>query len=470
MLGTQMPIRIFYSWQSDVRVNRNFIRSALERAVTNLNSELQLEEADREILIDQDTQGLPGSPPIADAILAKIRTTDIFLADLTFIDDGAAGARKTPNPNVMLEYGYALHALGDAKLIGVFNEAFGSPSELPFDLAHRRWPIRFSFTDQSIDRTAQRQALAQALHGAISAIISQYEDQTAPQVIPNVPRRSGDQQRPPLGQALTEAIATVLAQYENQSVPQLTVGSPAFAHPSVESTTGNDVGRLRSADDFLCVRQGGEEIRLAEGPYLFLRLSPTIEMSELSEVEALRIAQQSLQPIQAMRGGGWNTGRHRTGAVVYWTASDAPLVALDASELFLTRELWGNEYHLLDPTRERVCELGFPYVPTGAVEEVLIDSLINYMNVANGDLGMPLPVRLRAGLVGVQNFRLAVDPQWFAFERFAGRILRNEVLLDTSVADWAADPFDLLRPLFAGIYDAAGVVRPDVRTVGRRQR
>jgi hypothetical protein len=324
----------------------------------------------------------------------------------------------------MLEYGYALHALGDAKLIGVFNEAYGSPQELPFDLAHRRWPIRFNLSEQSTDRDAQRHALARALRSAISAIISQYEEEAS---------------RP--------------------------LTTPFTAAPPADG-----VGRLRSEGDYLCVRYGGDEIQLSQGPYLFLRLIPTNELPILGEVDAVTIAQAHLQPMQAMRGGGWSNGRHRTGAVVYWTAQATPLVALDASELFLQRELWGNDFHLLDPSREPVAEVGFPFVPTGAVEEVFIDALINYMSVARNNLGVGLPVRIRAGLVGVRDFRLAVDPQFFAFEHIAGRILQDDIVYESLVSDWSVDPFDTLQPLFAQIYDRAGIVRPNVRTAGRRQR
>ncbi len=63
------------------------------------------------------------------------------------------------------------------------------------------------------------------------------------------------------------------------------------------------------------------------------------------------------------------------GRSYFGSARKAPDIALDASELLLTCELWGNDFHLLDPTRDRVGELGFAYVPTGAVEEVFIDAL-----------------------------------------------------------------------------------------------
>ena len=87
------------------------------------------------------------------------------LQNLTFITDSSA--RRTPNPNVMLEYGYALHALGDGKIVGVFNEAHGSPENLPFDLAHRRWPIRFNLSDES-DKDHEKKSLKGALVRAMA--------------------------------------------------------------------------------------------------------------------------------------------------------------------------------------------------------------------------------------------------------------------------------------------------------------
>ena len=62
-----MPIKVFFSWQSDQPQNRNFIRSALNAAIKDLRQDLTLDEAHRDIVADQDTQGVPGSPGIADA-------------------------------------------------------------------------------------------------------------------------------------------------------------------------------------------------------------------------------------------------------------------------------------------------------------------------------------------------------------------------------------------------------------------
>jgi hypothetical protein len=56
-----MPIKIFYSWQSDQRQNRNFIRSALDAAIKDLRADTSLEEAQRDIFADQGTQDVPGN-------------------------------------------------------------------------------------------------------------------------------------------------------------------------------------------------------------------------------------------------------------------------------------------------------------------------------------------------------------------------------------------------------------------------
>jgi hypothetical protein len=101
---------------------------------------------------------------------------------------------------------------------------------------------------------------------------------------------------------------------------------------------------------------------------------------------------------------------------------------------------------------------------------VLIDTLINFVQLARDHLAVIPPVRIIGGLAGVQGFRLAVDPNYFGFNNYAGRILKDNVVLESTLNNWSADPFDFLLPLFHKIYDAAGIQRPTVRTVGKRQR
>ncbi|MBT9598562.1 MAG: hypothetical protein IV094_21440 [Vitreoscilla sp.] len=65
---------VFFSWQSDRPTDsgRNLIERALQDAIKALNSDAELEEAEREeLVLDKDTSGVPGSPPIMQTIFAK---------------------------------------------------------------------------------------------------------------------------------------------------------------------------------------------------------------------------------------------------------------------------------------------------------------------------------------------------------------------------------------------------------------
>lgn len=113
------PLTVFYSWQSDSpsNLNRSFIEKALHEALKRLNSDATLENAlrDGKVELDKDTQGVAGSPPIAETILGKIKNCVVFVADLSFVGESKNGftnasgkPRQFPNPNVLIEYGYAL--------------------------------------------------------------------------------------------------------------------------------------------------------------------------------------------------------------------------------------------------------------------------------------------------------------------------------------------------------------------------
>lgn len=131
-----MQQSVFYSWQSDSpnSVNRGFVGDCLERALKDVRGD---EELRLDPCLDRDTSGVPGSPDIAATIFEKIGAADIFVADVTFIDP-PDNRRRTPNPNVMVELGYAAARLGWDRIICVFNRASGKLDDLPFDIRPRR--------------------------------------------------------------------------------------------------------------------------------------------------------------------------------------------------------------------------------------------------------------------------------------------------------------------------------------------
>ena len=179
-----MPQHIFFSWQSDTpnRQSRNFIEACVERAIGELRADADVALADREIVVDRDTRNVPGSPPIMEIIFAKIDGSAVFLADLTYVADRIGGG-KAPNPNVAIEHGYALRALGWRRLIAVMNTAFGHPEqyELPFDLRHARWPVLFTLAaDASIEeRRVAKEGLVRDLRAALGTIFNDETVQAA---------------------------------------------------------------------------------------------------------------------------------------------------------------------------------------------------------------------------------------------------------------------------------------------------
>ena len=122
-------LRLFFSWQSDspANTNRDFIYGCLEQAVTKTKLPLQLDEA---------TRGVPGTPGIVGSVFSKIRESSVFVPDLTLVGE-YRGERSTPNPNVILEYGFALEAVGEVAVLPVFNKFFGDVGRLPSDIASR---------------------------------------------------------------------------------------------------------------------------------------------------------------------------------------------------------------------------------------------------------------------------------------------------------------------------------------------
>ena len=136
-------ITIFYSWQSDLANsdNRNFIQSCIDAAVKSLRDTVCIEA-------DRDTKGAFGSPDIANTIFEKISQCDIFIADVSIINseqyiknengEFIKIQKLSPNPNVLLELGYAAGVIGWDNTICIMNEDYGLPDQMPFDLEHRR--------------------------------------------------------------------------------------------------------------------------------------------------------------------------------------------------------------------------------------------------------------------------------------------------------------------------------------------
>lgn len=135
-------IKIFYSWQSDLpsKDTRGLIGEGIKKAVRKYRNTVEIDA-------DSDTRGETGSPDIVQTIFSKIDNCDIFIADVSIINkfyliDGEKrvldSVKCCPNPNVLIELGYAIQAVGWENILCVFNSDYGDIEDLPFDIDHHR--------------------------------------------------------------------------------------------------------------------------------------------------------------------------------------------------------------------------------------------------------------------------------------------------------------------------------------------
>jgi hypothetical protein len=166
-----MKCMLFYSWQSDLpsSTNRGFIQQALEQAAAALRADDELEV---DPVVDRDTSGVPGSPDIARTIFEKIDKAAVFVGDISIVTPaGIPDLRPSPNPNVLIELGYALKSIGPERTLMVMNTAFGKPELLPFDLKLKR-VLPFNLTEGAGTKAAVRKELARKFEDALRPILA----------------------------------------------------------------------------------------------------------------------------------------------------------------------------------------------------------------------------------------------------------------------------------------------------------
>ena len=182
---------VFYSWQSDLpkETNQGIIQGAIRIASNKLEHEFK--KTDLHIIIDEATSNLPGSPHIPSAIFDKISSADAFICDITTINKEAIETiknlqategrtkpqevRTVPNPNVMIELGYAIALLGWERIIMLFNTSYGDLKDAPFDIVVNRItdyhlsPKTEDVTEKQLQ--GNQKQLSEKIHEALKLII-----------------------------------------------------------------------------------------------------------------------------------------------------------------------------------------------------------------------------------------------------------------------------------------------------------
>jgi hypothetical protein len=400
-------------------ISRHLVREALELAVASLNAELAIEEPEREVSLDHDRKGVPGSPDLANVILEKIRSSHVFVADVTPVGTtpGEPG-KKLMNANVAIELGYSLHTVTDRRLIMIMNAAFGTRADLPFDLQHKAGPIFYTL-------------LADATKEQIRAAKKQ------------------------LAGELKVALREILSG----------IGSDTVSFQEAAARVG-DLGRYYARGQVLSVRRGaghgpeGQSFYAEETPVLYLRVVPTRSTTALKRLEAVSAIRQGpdhLNPFYINRGGS-SFEANEFGAIAFDADYNAGTI-LSAAQLFLNREIWAFNTVSLSPelATSRRRSLG---IPTATVEQTFGFFLPQYVRFIRDKLGVPPPYRIEGGATGVKGYVIFMPSNFF--EQEWGPIQDNHVRWSGTLAGANAREIDAaLLQIFEAFFDAGACARPE---------
>jgi hypothetical protein len=425
----RMSNTIFFSWQVDTepREGRNLIERALERAASRIAADTTVEEAVREFTVDRDTKGVAGSPAIVDTIFRKIDNSAVFVPDLTFIGKRPDG-RPTPNPNVLIEYGWALKSVTNARIVPVMNTAFGQPTAetMPFDMRHLRNPITYHCPD-NLDDAARRlvkEGLAKELEHALRVVLASEEFKNS---LP----------RPP------EPVPFI------QKEPAITPGS-----------TVHSPGRFRPLNEPLGIVRGGfydgpQAIALSLRPVIWFRMMPTTDPGRTWTIEALEKAMKEPMLYPLSQGwGGYGFLRSHDGYGVYATSDDDRKTARSIVFAFTTGEVWSIDTHSLEAFKDDRERLAVPNE-----ESPFHEALKDYGRFLQA-LGVKPPFGWIAGMENLKD-RVLYIPAPPGRMRLSGP--QGHCVVDTVIESGIYSPGDspgrVLKPFFSKLYAGCCVSR-----------
>jgi len=421
-----MAFTIFYSWQSDrsSSINRNFIEDAIEKAIKKVGKDIEIQKAlrDEPIEFDKDTKDVPGIPPIVETIFKKISNCSIFIPDLTFVGK-TEDRRLLPNPNVLIEYGWALKEITHSKIVPVMNTAFGEPSweTLPFDMRHLRHPLTYCLREDTSpeERSKIKTELSEELAKAIELII----------------RNS------------VEDISHGRSLYE--PVPS-TTNLSTFLQPG------------EAFDEEQRLHRREVKAYVPDNQHLYLRIIPTIPLENIkSSKQAYDLAQSGgLRPM-GKDMSGLSYGRNKYGSYVCDIADGK---VLNLTQLFKTGELWGIDAYAIDKNiLMQHGKITFGFFQSSYLEHIFILTLTNYLKFSSEILHLQLPLQFNVGATDVKGYRMAAPPGMYfrGHEIFGGYVVDDDISYKGIITDYDVKAINILHPFFEHLWEECGLERPE---------
>jgi hypothetical protein len=419
-----MANTIFFSWQADreTRGGRNLVERALERAASKISADTEIEEAVRDLAVDRDTKDVPGSPPIVDTIFRKIDGAAVFVPDLTFVGLRADG-RPTPNPNVLVEYGWALKSLTHSRIVPVMNTAYGEPTgdAMPFDMRHLRNPILYACPEglSEDERRKVKDQLSKELETRIRAVLDSDEFKST---LPKPPEPQKFVERQPAdGRGRFKAIGEAIGVTSNRGL-----------------------------------RGNVEDLFISAHPVSWFRMMPTADPGRTWSVDEL---QQHIQsPFLSPLSSGWrgyDFVRSHEGFGTYTIFAEARAQIRAIVFAFTSGEVWTIDTYWLEAYSD---DKGRPTIP--AEEQSFRTALTSYAGFLV-KLGIKPSFKWIAGMENLKG-RLLYVPARPGHMRFfpgpQGKCI-DDVISETGTYSPGDPPGSTLKPFFEKLYNACGVRR-----------
>jgi len=407
-----MSATVFFSWQSDhpTREGRNFIQKCLQDALKNLSRDIEFQQAVREDLqVDSDTTNVPGSPKIFQTILNKVQKATIFVPDFTFVATRPNG-HPVPNPNVLIEYGYALKCLGEHQIVAVMNVAHGAPQRdtMPFDLMEHRYPILYDLPKEADDQTRnfQRAELTKKFESALRTFFESDEyKHSLPTVAPIAYRE------PKEGKA----------RFREKGDP-IGVRTNVLAH-------------------IIGARE--DKVFLKEGPSMWLRVGPQSPIAKALKIKDIETHANRLALLPFYEPGGSIGGvRGPDGCGFFNEFGAEPTPSL--VYVFTDGEVWSINTFYLAVKRDLI------YFE----EQKIVKSLQDCVAFLSG-LGIPGPYRWVAGFEGIRERYLREN----IFGMKSG-LCQLDVIESEGTFRAGDDAQLTIEPFFEKVFDQCGVDRP----------
>ena len=418
-----MANSVFFSWQSDTpnKTGRGFLKDVLEEVCKKITTDTTLEEALRDVTVDSDTTGVPGQPPILQTIFNKIDAAGVFLADMTFAYKGKDGS-QSPNPNVLIEYGWALKSLGHSRVLWVMNTVYGDPEEkkMPFDLAHVRWPIKYTLSEDATpeQKTKEKQRLVKVLTDAILLCL--------------------------------KTILTIHG--------LITLEFPA-------SGEKDGPGRFRAPGESLGFRDGNliqthKEVFLSPGPAIWLRLfplkNPQKEWAVPDLKEILDTNLSFLLPFQPGYGG-LSVLRASDGIGSYREIRDGEEESITVNGvafIFRTGEIWSIDTSVLEFSGQEIF--------VGNIGNAFVNGLKTYPLFLE-KLGMKHPFKWKAGISNVKGRSLNYSPPpgHYWLPGYKGPKCASDLIQEEGILELNQNPLLAIKPFFDKLFQECGLKLPE---------